>query len=149
VDALLLGLIGGEGFLHSGEVVGEEAPQCLANRLTSSHAIAHRRRPAWWELLAGLGRDAGPDRAGNAGSAEAAITLRVLGEVLLVVILGKVEGRPVDDLGGDLAVALPLQLLFVGRLDGFRDPALLGIGNIDAGPVLGADVVALAHPLRR
>ena len=39
------------------------------------------------------GRDAGADRAGDAGAAEAAIAARVLGEVLLVVVLGEVE-RP-------------------------------------------------------
>src|SRR5689334_22929613 len=37
--------------------------------------------------------DAGADLAGDASAAEAAIALRVLGEILLVVVLGEVEGR--------------------------------------------------------
>jgi hypothetical protein len=39
-----------------------------------------------------------PDRATHAGAAEAAIAERILGEVLLVVILGVIERRRVEDL---------------------------------------------------
>ena len=46
-----------------------------------------------------------PDRAGDAGAAEAAVAARVLREVLLVVVLGVVKRRRVSDLGRDRAVA--------------------------------------------
>ena len=48
-----------------------------------------------------LGRDARPDLAGDAGAAEPAIAARVLGEVLLVVVLGEVERAGLGDLGRD------------------------------------------------
>src|SRR6516164_7966569 len=51
------------------------------------------------------GRDADPDRAGHAGAAEPAITGRILGQILLVVVLGKVELACRRDLGGDAAEA--------------------------------------------
>ena len=41
------------------------------------------------------------DRAAHAGAAEAAVTHRVLRQVLLVVVLGVVERRRVEDLGRD------------------------------------------------
>ena len=52
-------------------------------------------------------RDAGADRAGDAGAAEPAVAVRVLGQVLLVVVLGVVERPGLGDLGRDLAVARP------------------------------------------
>src|SRR5580692_12750499 len=89
------------------------------------------------------------DRAAHAGAAEAAITLRILGEVLLMIVLGKIERRRVDDLGSDRAHALRVERLGIGRLRGFRGGALRRRKYIDAGAVLGADVVALAHALGR
>src|ERR1700722_14067923 len=52
-----------------------------------------------------FGRDARPDRAGDAGAAEPAIAERVLRQILLVVILGEIELRRLADLGGDTAIA--------------------------------------------
>ncbi|MPY91581.1 MAG: hypothetical protein GEV08_00545 [Acidimicrobiia bacterium] len=46
-----------------------------------------------------------PHRAGHAGAGDAAIAVRHLGQVLLVVIFGVVELRRRADLRGDLAVA--------------------------------------------
>ena len=51
------------------------------------------------------------DRAADAGAAEAAVAVRVLREVLLVVVLGVVELRRRHDLGRDRAVAGRGQLL--------------------------------------
>src|SRR6478736_5982696 len=68
---------------------------------------------------------AGSDRAGHAGTAEPAIAERVLGEILLVIVLGEIEFR---------------------RLGGLL---LLRREGVDAGTVLRADVVALPHALRR
>ncbi len=50
-----------------------------------------------------------PDRAGYAGSADAAVAAGVLGQVLLMVVLGVVEGRRAGDLGGDRPVAGPVE----------------------------------------
>src|SRR5690349_2952631 len=48
-----------------------------------------------------LGGYAGADLAGDAGPAEPAIAVRILGEILLVVVLGEIELGRVLDLGGD------------------------------------------------
>src|SRR6185369_10263212 len=48
-----------------------------------------------------LGCHAHTDRAAHAGATETAIAHRVLGEVLLVIVLGIIEDRRVEDLGGD------------------------------------------------
>src|SRR5207244_3484814 len=93
--------------------------------------------------------DAGSNRAGDARSTQPAIALRVLGKVLLVVVLGEVEDGAGDDLGGDRSEAALLPLRRVRRLYGLGDVALTGIGDVDAGPVLRSDVVALPHALRR
>src|SRR6186997_2928214 len=55
-------------------------------------------------------------RTRNAGAAEAAVAARVLGEVLLVVILGVVKLRRGADLGGDRSEAFGLQRLLVDLL---------------------------------
>src|SRR5690606_33990340 len=95
------------------------------------------------------GGDAGSHRAGDAGPAEAAIAAGVLRQVLLVVVLGEVEGRAVDDLGRDRPEALRGERLAVGRLRRLGGGALGGVADIDAGAVLGADVVPLPHALGR
>src|SRR5579872_4523728 len=109
-------------------------------RDTTARHVRCDRPPA----SAGGGRASGSDpgdprRAGHAGAAEAAVAARVLGEVLLVVVLGVVEGPNLGDLGADLAVAglaersleaVPCRLgggqLLVGR-------------RVDGRAVLGAD----------
>src|SRR3984957_11912219 len=95
------------------------------------------------------GADAGADRTRPPGAAEPAIAGRVLGQILLMIVLGEIElaGRP--DLRGDGAETFCLQRLLVGDprcVSGFA----LGIaGGVDRGTILGSDVVALAHPLGR
>ena len=49
--------------------------------------------------------DVDPNRAGHARAAETAVAVRVLGQVLLVVVLGVVELGRRDDLRRDRAVA--------------------------------------------
>src|SRR4051794_30629992 len=94
-------------------------------------------------------RDAGADRARHTGAAEPAIAGRIFRQILLVIVLGEIELRRLDDLGGDLAIAFGRQRLaerslgFLGRL------LLRRGGRVDAGAILGADVVALAHTLGR
>ena len=95
------------------------------------------------------GRSSGSeaDGAADAGSADAAVTGRVLREILLVVVLRIVKRRRCDDLGGDTTVTRAAQSLFVSSHRGNRGLALRVVEVVDAGPVLGADVVAL--PVRR
>src|SRR5690349_10268897 len=88
-------------------------------------------------------------RAGDAGASEPAVPVRVLGQVLLVVVLGVVERAGGCDLGRDLAVAGALQALGEGLLRGLDRRALGVVGVVGRGAVLGADVVALAHALGR
>src|SRR6185503_1370602 len=97
-----------------------------------------------------LRRDAETDRAAHAGAAEAAIAVRVLGEILLMIILGVVERRRIEDLGRDPVVhAVPLELLLEHRARGLGRLLLLGREGIDAGAILRADIVALSHALSR
>src|SRR3954470_24146510 len=87
------------------------------------------------------------DGAGDAGSLQAAVSTRVLRQVLLVVLLGVVELGRRSDLGADLATARAAQRRLVRvarRAPLFRLPFTV---REDAGAVLGADVVPLAHPL--
>src|SRR4029077_4495648 len=93
--------------------------------------------------------DAGADLASDAGAAEAAIAVWVLGEILLVVILGKIELRRRQDFRGDGSEPARLQRLLVRRL-GRLGRALLLLGEIiDAGTVFRADVVSLTHAMGR
>src|SRR5207248_9528568 len=89
------------------------------------------------------------DWAAHAGAAQPAVAAGHLVEVLLVVVLGVVEGRRVADLGGDLAVALGPQPLLIAVPRGLGRGALgVGVG-VDRGAVLGPHVVALPHSLGR
>ena len=75
-----------------------------AARIATFAARGSRRRALATTLTgAALGRQ--PDRAAHARAAEAAVAVRVLREVLLVVVLGVVERARLGDLGRDLAVA--------------------------------------------
>src|SRR3974377_774417 len=87
------------------------------------------------------------DRATHAGSAEAAIAGRILGEILLVVVLGEVERRRVDSFGGAGAEPPRGKRLGVAGARGLGRSALRRRKHVDAGAVLGADVVALPHAL--
>src|SRR5262245_43062272 len=113
----------------------------------------------WWmgslaPLFAGRGKeascrvDADSDRARHAGAAKAAIARRVLGEILLMIVLGKIERAGVCDLRGDGAETLGGERLLVHRLRGVGGLLLRVVERVDRGAVLRADVVALAHALR-
>src|SRR5262245_40273287 len=80
----------------------------------------------------------------HAGAADPAVAARVLGEVLLVIVLGEIEVGRVANLGGDGSVAVRLQRRLIGRLRLLGLPALLVRVGINRRPVLGANVIALA-----
>src|SRR5688572_19339703 len=80
------------------------------------------------------GRDA--DRAGHSRAAEPAVAARVLGEILLVVVLGEVERPGLDDLRRDRPVAARFQRLAVGALGRLRRPALGFVEDVDPRTVL-------------
>src|SRR5579885_2160583 len=95
-----------------------------------------------------FGRGGGdPDRAADAGAAQPAIAVRVLGQVLLVIILGVVEGPGLGDLRGDRAIARRRQPLLIAVAGLLGRAALRRREGIDGGAVLRAHVIALAHAL--
>src|SRR5262252_3935896 len=87
--------------------------------------------------------------AGDASAAETAIAAGVLRQILLVIILGVIEGLRVLDLGRDRAIALGLERRLVDRARGFGELFLLGRGRVDGRAILRADIIALAHALGR
>src|SRR5262249_55974189 len=87
-------------------------------------------------------------RTRHAGAAVAAVAPGVLAQVLLVIALGVVELGRIQDLGGDAAVPGRAQRTLITVARSLGDAALLGREDVDAGAVLRADVVALAHALR-
>src|SRR5580704_19285645 len=93
--------------------------------------------------------DGSADRAGDPGAAEPAIAERVFRQVLLVVVLSKVELRRLADLSGDGAVAGALQARLEAFARGLGSTELLGRIGVDRRAVLGADIVALTHALGR
>src|SRR5262249_4409808 len=95
------------------------------------------------------GAYAGSNGATHAGAAQTAIAGRILGEGLLVVVLGEVERRCIEDLGRDRVEALGLQRLLIHSLRRFGGLPLGGVEHVDAGAVLRADIVALPHALGR
>src|SRR5436305_2226846 len=92
--------------------------------------------------------DANADGASHARAAEAAITVRVLREVLLMVILRIIKLRCGDDLGRDLRVTGRRQLLLIHVARRFRGFALLFARVVDPRAILRADIVTLSHSLR-
>src|SRR5580704_18199293 len=102
-----------------------------------------------YSLFALLSRHARADRAAHAGAAVAAIAMRVLGQIMLMIILGKEERRGVADFRGDRAHVFGLERLCIGGFGRLGGGALRRREHIDAGTVLGADVGALAHALGR
>src|SRR5690606_7109943 len=90
------------------------------------------------------------DRAADAGAAQAAVAGGILRQVLLVLVLGVVEGRRGEaDVGADRAVPGVAQPRLVGVAAGQRQRVLVGVVAEDHRTVLGAHVVALAHALGR
>src|SRR5438128_1157786 len=90
-----------------------------------------------------------PDRAAEAGATQTAVPVGVPGQVLLVVVLGVVEGRRGRDLGGDLAVAGTGENRLVGLARGLGRIGLVLRDRVDGGAVLRARVVSLSHSLGR
>src|SRR5262249_24585395 len=76
------------------------------------------------ECSEGLGAYLGADGATDPGAAEPAITKRVFRQILLVIVLGKVELGSVADLGRDRAVARRAQPLLEALLRGLGGAAL-------------------------
>ena len=64
-----------------------------------------------------------------------------------MVILGEVEGRRVQDFRRDRAHSALAQCVLIGSLRRLGCGALRRRGHVDAGAVLRADIVALAHAL--
>src|SRR5207247_7734391 len=94
-------------------------------------------------------RRSNADRAAHAGAAEAAISVRVLREVLLMIVLGVVAlGRRLD-LGRDRAVSRRGQLLLKRVTRSLGRALLIVVRVVDARPVLRAGIVSLSHALRR
>src|ERR1700722_1479507 len=93
--------------------------------------------------------DAGDDRARHAGAAKPAIAGWILGEILLVIVLGEIEFARGRDLGGDGAQTLGLQRRLIGRFRSVRRLALRVTERVDRGTILGADIIALTHTLGR
>src|SRR5881397_855530 len=91
----------------------------------------------------------GANRAAHAGAAEAAISVRVLREVLLMVVLGVVElGRRLD-LRRDRAVSRRGQLLLKRVARSLGRALLIVVRVVNARAVLRAGIVPLPHALRR
>src|SRR5262245_1541771 len=111
-------------------------------------ATSLRRRSG--SSLGGLRRLARhPDRTAHAGPAQATIARWVFRQILLVIVLGEVERRRIEDFRGDRTEAPGLELALVVRFRGLGGFALCGRERVDAGAVLRAHVIALAHALGR
>src|SRR5262249_53158376 len=95
-------------------------PDVLCPALTIASSLGRLRHP--------IG-DA--DRTAHAGAAEAAIAHRVLRQILLVVVLGKIECRRIENFGGDRTEAPRLELLVVHRFRRLRGATLLGGERVD------------------
>src|SRR3569623_964745 len=91
----------------------------------------------------------GHPRTCDAGAAQAAVAAGVLGEILLMVVLGIIEGRRRDDFGGDTAATGLLQSVLIGGERSLRRLHLLAVVRVYAGTVLSTDIIALAHALSR
>src|ERR1700716_3237067 len=100
-------------------------------------------------MRSGSGADARADRTRPPGAAKSAIAGRILGQILLMIVLGEIEFASGCDLGGDSAQTLCGQRLLIGRSGRVRGFALRVAESVDRGTILGADVIALTHALRR
>src|SRR5438270_13152975 len=83
-------------------------------------------------------------RARNPGAAQTAVAAGILGQILLVVLLGEVERRGGKDLGRDPAVARGGRRGLVRRLRGECGVLRRIVVTVDGRAVLGSDVGALA-----
>ena len=80
---------------------------------------------------------------------QAAIAIGVLRQILLVIGLGIVEGRRLQDFGGNAAQAGLVQLGLEACLTGFGCAQLSLVLAVDRRAILGALVIALTHALSR
>src|SRR5689334_22348783 len=103
----------------------------------SATPAAGRCRASWPEQVAADALRADADRAAHAGAAEPAVAVRVLAQVLLVIVLGVVEHRRRQDLGGDRRVAGAGEAVLIGRLRRLGRALLRLTIGIDARAVLG------------
>ena len=87
--------------------------------------------------------------AGDADAAEVAVAVGVLGQILRVVVLGVEEFWRVHDFGRDRAATGFGEFGLIGCAAGLGGGFLGVTRGVDAGAVLRAGVVALAHALRR
>src|ERR1700730_15588381 len=87
--------------------------------------------------------------ARNASAAEAAIALRILREILLVIGFGVIKIRPLEDLRCDCGKAARGQCFGEDCLACLRGAALGRVFDIDGGAILRANIAALPHPLGR
>src|ERR1700733_10513640 len=95
------------------------------------------------------GRDARRKWARHTGPAQSAIAGRILGEILLMIVFGEIERSGRFDLGRNGAESLGRKRLLVSSLRGNRCLALRIVRGVDRGTILGPDIVALTHALRR
>src|SRR5690348_1201885 len=96
----------------SGSAAALDAQSSPRRRTTS----AAPRRAMRFIALSMCGRRAhtDADRAAHAGAAEAAIAAGILGEILLMIVLGVVEGLRILDFGCDRRMARFAELFCVG-----------------------------------
>src|SRR5262245_39901042 len=87
--------------------------------------------------------------AAHAGATETAVAPRVLAEILLMVVLGVIELGRGENLRGNPTESLRVQPFLIRIAGYFRGRSLCVAEIVDAGPVLGPNVVALPHPLGR
>ncbi|KAG1648565.1 hypothetical protein GQR58_029736 [Nymphon striatum] len=164
VPGVVLGFAGEErGFAHDAlvgavvlgiPVLAGEGPfgACVLRDLelllgeTSSQFLGREADRDRCRLSRSLG---GSGRVRNLAEAVVAVAARVLGQVLLVVVLGVVEVIERTDLGRDLAEAGTRQLRLVGLAAGLGDDGLILGRRVHGGAILATDVVALAHELDR
>src|SRR5579863_7707070 len=133
--------VGGVGV--AGRVAGACAPAGTAASATASGSRRTRR------VTRGILCQARGLPALHSRAADAAIAVRILGEVLLVVVLGVVERRRAGDLGGDWLEPARGEGGVVALARALGGLALPWRRREDRGPILGADVVPLPHALRR
>src|SRR4029077_15370722 len=95
--------------------------ECYSNSFAVRHA-----------LFAFLSSHPRADRTAHAGAAEAAIAVGILGQILLVIILGEIERRGVANFGGDRPHPLGAERLVVSRFRRLGGGALFRRERIDS-----------------
>src|SRR3569623_244521 len=127
-------------------------PYCCPPRSVDSHSFRHVCRiPRGHPILprtAALQNDRsgrGHPRTCDAGAAQAAVAAGDLGEILLMIVLGIIEGRRRDDFGGDADATGLLHCVLIGGERSLRRLHLLSVVRVYAVSVLSTDIIALAH----